>query len=145
MFSNGIYGSTLWGFFWGALLPIPFYFLAKRFPTSWVRNIHIPVVLSGSLWLAPYNFSYFMAGLPIAWFMNVFVKNRYTAWWSKYALTLTTGLGVGLALSALIIFFAVDYKPVYLNWWGNEVSFAGYDGGGLGSCAIKEIPAVGHF
>lgn len=121
MFSEGIYGATLWGFLWGPLLVLPFYFFSKRYPTSWVKNVHVPVLLSGPLYLAPYNFSYFWTGMPFAWFFNYWVKRRYVAWWSKYALTLTTALSVGLSLSALIIFFAVAYHPVTLDWWGNDV------------------------
>ncbi|KAJ4387494.1 hypothetical protein N0V93_008086 [Gnomoniopsis smithogilvyi] len=142
MFSDGIYNATLYGFLWGFLLPIPFYFLAKRFPTSWVRNIHIPVFLSGSLNLAPYNNSYFLTGLYPAVFFNVYVKKRYQQWWQKYALVLTTSFQVAIALSALIIFFSVSYHPVTIDWWGNDVSFAGADGT---SCALKAIPASGHF
>lgn len=143
MFSEGIYGPTLYGFLWGALLPIPFYFLAKRFPTSWVRNIHIPVFLSGPLNLAPYNNSYLLSGMWPAFIFNVWIKRRYQGWWQKYALALTTAFQVGLALSALIIFFAVQYKTVNIDWWGNDVSFAGVDGGG--ECAIRSVPASGHF
>lgn len=142
MFSNGIYNATLYGFLWGALLPIPFYFLAKRFPTSFVRSIHIPVFLSGALNLAPYNNSYFITGLYPAVFFNVYIKKRYQEWWQKYALVLTTSFQVALALSALIIFFSVSYHPVTIDWWGNDVSFAGIDGA---SCALKAIPAAGHF
>lgn len=121
MFSEGIYGPTLCGFLWGPLLVIPFYLLSRRFPTSWVSSIHVPVLLSGALYLAPYNFSYLWTGMPIAWFFNSFVKKRFPAWWSKYALTMTTAFSVGLSLSALVIFFAVSYRPVTLDWWGNDV------------------------
>lgn len=143
MFSDGIYNITLWGFLWGALLPVPFYLLAKRFPTSWARSIHVPVFLSGPLWLAPYNNSYYIAGLYPAVLFNVLVKRRYLGWWQKYALVLTTAFQVAIALAALVIFFSTAYHPVTLDWWGNSVPYAGVDGGG--SCVIRDIPAVGHF
>lgn len=143
MFTDGIYNPALYGFLWGALLPIPFYFLAKRFPTSWVRNIHIPVFLSGPLNLAPYNNAYLLSGLWPAFIFNVWIKKRYQGWWQRYALVLTTAFQVAMALSALIIFFAVDYsKIITIDWWGNDVSFAGVDGS---TCAIKAIPDSGHF
>lgn len=37
----------LWFFLVGALLPIPFYFLARRYPLSFWRFINIPVFFSG--------------------------------------------------------------------------------------------------
>ncbi|ROV94784.1 hypothetical protein VMCG_08848 [Cytospora schulzeri] len=135
MFSDGIYNPTLYGFLIGALLPIPFYFLAKRFPNSWVRQIHIPVLLSGPLSLAPYNFSFYATCLWVAGFFNVYVKRRFRGWWQKYALVMTTAFQVGLALSAIVIFFAVQFNPVNISWWGNNVPFAGVDGSD--ECILK--------
>jgi hypothetical protein len=37
----------------GAILPIPLYFLSKRYPHSWVRYIHIPVLLTGLSYIPP--------------------------------------------------------------------------------------------
>lgn len=144
MFSNGgYYSATLWGFLLGALLPIPFYLLAKRWPGSILRYVHIPVVLSGPLYLAPYNFSYLWPGVMFGYLFNVHIKQRYTSWWQKYALPLTTGFQVAIALSAIVIFFAVQYKGINLSWWGNNVSFAGVDGSG--DCVLLTPPANGTF
>lgn len=143
MFSHGTYGPTLWGFLIGAVLPVPFYFLAKRFPNSWVRQIHIPVLLSGALNLAPYNMTYLTTCIWVAWLFNVYIKKRYPGWWQKYALVLTTSLNVGVALSAIIIFFAVQYKPKNISWWGNNVPYAGVDGSD--GCILKTLPDGGHF
>ncbi|ROW08766.1 hypothetical protein VPNG_06405 [Cytospora leucostoma] len=143
MFSHGTYSATLWGFLIGAVLPVPFYFLAKRFPNSWVRQIHIPVLLSGALNLAPYNMTYFTTCVWVAWLFNVYIKKRYAGWWQKYALVMTTALNVGLALSAIVIFFAVQFKPKNISWWGNNVPYAGIDGND--ECILKTVPASGHF
>lgn len=143
MFSDGIYHSTLYGFLIGALLPIPFYFLARRFPSSWVRQIHIPVLLSGPLMLAPYNFSYYASCLWVAGFFNVYVKRRFAGWWQKYALVMTTAFQVGLALSAIVIFFAVQFNPITLSWWGNNVPYAGVDGND--GCILKYVADGEHF
>lgn len=74
---------------------------------------------------------------------NVFIKNRHTAWWQKYALTMTTGFQVGIVVAAIVIFFAFDWKIVNLDWWGNDVAFAGVDGSG--SCAIMSVAPGEHF
>ncbi|KAK9233999.1 hypothetical protein V1525DRAFT_414509, partial [Lipomyces kononenkoae] len=52
---------------------------------------------------------------------------RYLAWWEKYNYVLSSALDAGVAFSAIIIFFAVNYHPKKLNWWGNTVSYAGVD------------------
>ena len=144
MFSGGgLYNATLWGFFLGAVLPVPFYYAARKWPNSFFRHVHIPVLLSGCLWLAPYNLSYYWGPVVVGYIFNVYIKSRHLGWWQKYAYILTTGFAVGLALSAIVIFFAVDWKIVNLSWWGNNVSFAGLDGTSL--CPRLPIPKSGHF
>lgn len=93
--------------------------------------------------MVPYNFSYYAASLPFGYLFNVWIKKRHTGWWQKYALGLTTAFQIALALSAIVIFFAVEYKPKSLNWWGNEVSYAGVDGSD--ECILKYVPEGGHF
>lgn len=105
--------------------------------------MHIPVLLSGGLVLAPYNLSYVWPAFVVGWVFNVWIKGRHTAWWQKYALPMTTGFQVAIVLGAIIIFFAVDWQVVTLDWWGNDVSFAGVDGSG--ECSILPIPDVGYF
>ena len=56
--------------------------------------------------------------------------------------SVTSSLTAGVAICALIKFFAVDYNPISVKWWGNTVSGAGVDGSGVG---IFPIPARGYF
>lgn len=139
---GGIYHPLEWGFLVGALLPIPFYLLTKRFPGSWVRYIHIPLLLNGVLYYCPYNISYVWPAVLVGFAFNHYIKQRYTRWWQKYAYVLTSSFSAGIAIAGVVIFFAVEYHPVALNWWGNTVSYAGCDGRG---CTLGEIPASGHF
>lgn len=37
----------------GAVLPIPLYFLARRYPHSWFKYVNVPVVFTGKHRLAP--------------------------------------------------------------------------------------------
>lgn len=64
------------------------------------------------------------------------------AWWEKYNYVLSAALTAGVAISALVMFFAVSYHPVKLTWWGNTVSAAGMDGSSSG---LLPIPARGYF
>ena len=80
--SGSIYNGLLWCFFIGAVLPVPFYFLRKRFKTF--RYFHAPVFLVGSLGWAPYNLSHAWAAVPPAFVFNYYIKRRFLGWWSKY-------------------------------------------------------------
>lgn len=141
LFANGMmYNATLYGFLCGALLPVPFYLLSKYFPKSGFRYVYSPLLLYGMMNFAPYNLTYVIAPLLVGTVFNYYIKRHYLAWWEKYAYVLTSSFGAALAISAVIIFFAVEYHPVDVNWWGNSVSFAGCDDTG---CALLPVPAGG--
>lgn len=77
------------------------------------------------------------------------LPRRHLAWWEKYNYVLSAALTAGVAISALVMFFAVSYHPVKLTWWGNTVSSAGMDGSSSGILPIPERgyfgPEKGHF
>jgi hypothetical protein len=144
--AGGIYNPLEWGFLIGALLPIPVYFLARRFPNSLIRYIHVPLLLYGVLNWAPYNFAYVWPAVVVGFIFNFYIKRHFLAWWQCYAYVLTSSLAVGMSISGIVIFFAVQYKDLQINWWGNTVSYAGVDGGGsTNACVYKQIPEVGYF
>ena len=71
------------------------------------------------------------------------IQKHKTAWFERYNYTLSAALTAGVAVSALVMFFAVGYHPKNLSWWGNDVPWAGVDGSSVG---ILPIPADrGYF
>lgn len=60
----------------------------------------------------------------------------------KYNYVLSAALDSGLAISAVIIFFAVIFPGISVNWWGNTVQSTTIDGKGT---PWKPIPANGTF
>ncbi|KAJ5088175.1 OPT oligopeptide transporter [Penicillium angulare] len=141
LFAEGkIYNATLYGFLAGSLLPLPFYLMSKYFPKSGFRYIYSPLLLYGMMNFAPYNLTYVTAPLIVGFVFNYYIKRHYLAWWEKYAYVLTSSFGAALAISAIIIFFAVQYHTVDINWWGNTVAFAGCDDLG---CTRRAVPSGG--
>jgi len=62
-----------------------------------------------------------------------------SSWWSKYNYVLSAGLDSGLAISALLIFFCLQYprngtigENSILTWWGNWGAYDNVDGNALG-------------
>ncbi|KAI8865726.1 OPT-domain-containing protein, partial [Ramicandelaber brevisporus] len=122
-FNDQDYGVTLHGFWIGLLLPIPFYFLQKRFPNSWVRNIHIPVILSAAGVLPPAPPATFVFYFVVGFVFNFWLKRYRSAWWERYAFATSAGLDSGLAISTVIIFFALSNNDINMpEWWGTESS-----------------------
>ncbi|GAA5800218.1 OPT family small oligopeptide transporter [Helicostylum pulchrum] len=120
MFGNGSpYSSMNWFFLIGFILPIPFYFLSKKYPNSWFKYIHIPLIFNATGMMppaVPLNFSMWCA----LGFISMFWLRRYRhEWWVKYNYITSAAFDSGCAIAALIIFGVVqgsDFTPV---WWGN--------------------------
>ncbi|KAL3952514.1 hypothetical protein ACCO45_012457 [Purpureocillium lilacinum] len=140
-----IYNSLTWGFLVGAILPVPVFFLQRRFPNSWLRYIHVPVLFFGPLSLSPYNLTHLWPAFCLSWFFNLYIRKRMLGWWARYAYVLTSAFASAVAVSGIVMFFAVQFKSsAKLDWWGNRVSFAGVDGGGNNvACVLKQVSEVG--
>ncbi|KAJ7203881.1 OPT-domain-containing protein [Mycena pura] len=138
--AGGIYNSLLYCFLIGALLPIPVYLLRKRFKA--LEYLHLPVLMTGGLIWTPGTMANVWPAVPVGYFFNVFVKKRYLAWWSKYNYITTTAFTAAIAISAVVIFFALQWPNVEINWSGNTRPFAGCDGDG---CPLLPIPESGMF
>ncbi|KAJ4420300.1 oligopeptide transporter 6 [Neurospora sp. IMI 360204] len=100
----------------------------------WLNPI---LVIQGVQHWAPSNMSYKTPGFILSYVFMYWMPKHRLAWWEKYNYVLSAALTAGVAVSGLIIFFAVGYNPKKLEWWGNTVSGAGVDGRGTG---ILEIP-----
>lgn len=124
--AGGQYTAMLIGWPLGLLIPVLFWLLQKRFPKSrWMRQIHPIAMIYGCLYWAPYNLSYVIPAVPIAWLSWMYVKNRYLAFWSKYNFVLSASFSSGIAIAAIIMFFALQWNGLSLDWWGNSVTAQG--------------------
>lgn len=139
---NGLYPILQWCFLIGALAPFPFLALRRFFPKV-MHYFQPTLVIGGMLQYAPYNLSYFTGGLMLSWYFMHYLRTRYLLWWEKYTYVFSASMTAGVALSAVIIFFAVQYHPKDLSWWGNNVPYAGLDGAGPARLTIPEDP--GYF
>lgn len=125
---GGLYPILQWCFLIGFLLVFPCVLIKKYFGRyKVVKYFHPVVFIQGFLNWAPYNLSYYTPGLYASYVFMSYLRKRYTPWWSKYNYILSGGLSGGLAFASIIIFFAVQYHPKYISWWGNNVNLYGLD------------------
>ncbi|POR37850.1 Sexual differentiation process protein isp4 [Tolypocladium paradoxum] len=136
----------------GAVLPIAVYMAAKRWPTSWWRNVNSPIFLAGGLGWAPYNWSYMQGTVVLSLFFNYFVKRRYKGWWERYAYVLASSFTAATGVAGLVLFFSLQKWDVHFNWWGNLIARRGVDQGGwmngdgtMAKCANLALPPGGAF
>ncbi|KAG6011086.1 hypothetical protein E4U43_008509 [Claviceps pusilla] len=114
-------------------------------PISWLKHVHPSLILNGMLSWAPTNLTYFTGGLYISAAFMYYLKRYKTAWWEKYNYVLSAALTGGVAFSGIIIFFAVQYHPVSLDWWGVNILSSTIDGGAGQQALIPDLPAKGFF
>ncbi|KAJ5166085.1 uncharacterized protein N7482_004866 [Penicillium canariense] len=114
-------------------------------PISWLKHVHPSLIFNGFLWWAPINLTYFVGGLYFSVAFMFYLRRYKTAWWEKYNYVLAAALNGGVAFSGIIIFFAVQYHPKFISWWGNNVLGATIDGGLGQQALIPDLPAKGYF
>ncbi|PTB40311.1 uncharacterized protein TrAFT101_004639 [Trichoderma asperellum] len=114
-------------------------------PISWLKHVHPSLVLNGMLLWAPLNLTYFTGGLYFSFAFMYYLKRYKTAWWEKYNYVLAAALTGGVAFSGIIVFFAVQYHPKTISWWGTKVLGATIDGGAGRQSLLTELPAKGYF
>jgi len=138
------------GFPLGLILPVIVYFIQKKYPRkAWLRQMHPVIWMYGPLNWAPYNLTYVWPAVPLGYMSMVYMKQRYLAFWSKYNYIISASFSSGIAIAAVIIFFALQYNGTELVWWGNTVSFEGCEGT---ACRLLTLakgekfgPAIGEF
>ena len=123
--SNGSHSSyypVIWFFVIGAVLPIPFYYLARRYPRSFWRYVTIPVALN-SYMVPPLGGITFTSSFIVGFIFQRFMRRSHFHWWSRYNYILATGLDAGTVVSLILIFFSVQFPKggFTVNWWGNTV------------------------
>lgn len=112
------YSVVLWFFLIGAFLPIPFYFLAKRYPNSFWKQVHIPVILSATGNMPPATPLNYTSWVFVGLVFMYYIRKYHFAWWAKFNYITAAALDSGLAISTLVIFGVLQAAPAPV-WWGN--------------------------
>ena len=96
-----------------------------------------------ALWGSPYNLGNFFPNVPVVWFSWQYLRRKYPGFWAKYNFVVAAAFPAGIAIAAVVIFFALQLPAggLAIDWWGNSVVGAGCDGG----CPLLEIPEIGYF
>jgi hypothetical protein len=104
------------------------------------------MITQGALNFAPYNLSYMTPAVYLTLFSWLYLKKRFLPFWSKYNYVAASAFSAGVAISAVVIFFALEIPNVSIGgadgWWGNTVSYEGCEGV---ACRLLEVPEVGYF
>ncbi|KAK0566473.1 hypothetical protein OC844_000696 [Tilletia horrida] len=131
------YSGMLWFFLVGALVPIPTYLLAKKFPRSWIRYVTWPVIFTATGNLPPATGINYASWALVGFVFQYYLRRKHFGWWSSYNYVLSAALDAGTGIATVFIFFTVVYpkgKNVAFtegNWWGNVAPYNTADANGV--------------
>ncbi|KAJ2052290.1 hypothetical protein H4S04_001434 [Coemansia sp. S16] len=117
--SSSPYHPTLYLFIFGLLLPLPFWLYTRKFPNSWVKHIHTPLLFIASGYMPPAPSHVYTNWFIGCFFFNYLWHKYRNAQWSRYAFALSAGLDSGLAISGIIIYF-IFMNVKIPDWWGSN-------------------------
>jgi len=114
----------LWFFLIGAIAPIPFYYLARRYPRTFWRYINVPMVLLAPSDVPPMNGVNFTSWIFVGIFFQWFMRRYHFRWWLRYNYPLAAGLDAGVIIGMFVIFIFLQMRSnggINVSWWGNSV------------------------
>ncbi|KAJ2780085.1 hypothetical protein GGI15_003660 [Coemansia interrupta] len=136
--SKSVYHSVPFFLLIGFLIPIPIYFLYRWKPKSWLQHIHVPVFMLGPGPYPPAPTSELPTWVAIGIVFNGYIKRYYNKWWRKFNYVLSAGLDSGIAICALVIFFALqNQNTAFPSWWGNPAD------GPVDQCPLATVAVSG--
>lgn len=141
---NATYHILVWCFPIGAIAPIILWLYARNKKGNIVRKINLPVLFGSLSWIPPATGLNFSVWALVCYLFNYQIKNRATAWWAKYTMTLSAALDSGLAFGLVVVFFGFVY-PGWMEgfkWWGTEIFKRGCD---WNACPYMTVENGSHF
>ncbi|PIL32526.1 transporter [Ganoderma sinense ZZ0214-1] len=140
-FSSGqIYYGLVFFFLIGALLPCITYAVQLKWPNSFLRYVNFPVIFNGTSYIPPASAVNYVPWTIVGFIFNYVIRRRHFSWWTKYNYILSAALDSGVAISIILIYFALFYPDNgnigltnIQSWWGNVVSLNTADFGPEGA------------
>lgn len=87
----------------------------------WIEYVNLPLILSATANMPPARSLNFTSWVAVGLFFNLYLYQRYKAWWARHNYILSAGLDAGMAFLGVILFFALQSSNVYgPEWWGSK-------------------------
>ncbi|KAG5645321.1 hypothetical protein DXG03_006510 [Asterophora parasitica] len=128
-FSSGqVYYALCFFFLVGFITPVIGWLCSLKWPNSWVRYVNFPVIYSGTGSIPPASAVNYVPWAIVGFIFQYLIRRRNFSWWTKYNYVLSAALDAGVAISAVLVFFILQYPKngdIGANniqtWWGNSV------------------------
>ncbi|TFK38368.1 oligopeptide transporter [Crucibulum laeve] len=145
-FSKGqVYYALTFFFLVGFICPVIAYIISLKWPNSWIRYVNFPVIFSGTGLIPPASAVNYVPWAIVGFFFQYVIRRRHFSWWTKYNYVLSAALDSGVAVSAVLIFFILQYPKngtigatSIQTWWGNTVPFNTADANGTAMLTVAD-------
>lgn len=116
------YQWVAWAYLVGLVVPIPFWYVHKKWPKLRMDYLYTPVICYYIGWLCVGINSSILSYFAIAWFSQWWLRTRYPGWFAKYNYILGAALDGGTQVMVFILSFAVfgaaGSSHLFPQWWG---------------------------
>ncbi|KAF9117023.1 hypothetical protein BGW39_002508, partial [Mortierella sp. 14UC] len=120
---TSIYNAINYFFLIGFILPIPFFYLKKAFPNTWMDFIHIPVLLAATGMMPPAQAYHYTNWLVVGFAFQFFARRYHPEWHLRFTYVLSAAFDSGVAFMVLLSFFIFTIRDANAPiWWGNPES-----------------------
>ncbi|KAJ3097593.1 hypothetical protein HDU96_000333 [Phlyctochytrium bullatum] len=109
------YFSLLLGFIVGAIAPVIFWGLYKRFGGFW-KYVNVPVIAVFPSQVGSTR-SDLITPFVIGYLVNYVLKRKRPEWWRKFALVMSAGFDTGVAITVAVVFLALTMPGRLMPWW----------------------------
>ncbi|TFK38745.1 small oligopeptide transporter [Crucibulum laeve] len=138
-FSKGqTYYPLVFFFLVGAVAPVIPWALSKKYPNSFLKYVNFSIIFNGTGLIPPATAINYVPWAAVGFTFQYLIRRRHFSWWTKYNYVLSAALDSGLAVSILVIFFALQFpkngtigSTNIATWWGNTIPFTGADFNGV--------------
>jgi hypothetical protein len=138
------------------------YFLARRYPRSFLRYVFFPAIFGAAGMIPPATTWWLGQWVIVGLIFNWWIRRRFFGWWcmfasslhyminfadnsiARYNYVLSGALDIGTALCIVISGIALGLSnSTFPSWWGNTVFDNNLDAQGL--AVTKTLPNDGSF
>ncbi|KAF3773451.1 hypothetical protein EJ110_NYTH55245 [Nymphaea thermarum] len=119
----GVYPEQNWWFLVGLLAPVPVWVCSRLFPKAkWISLINMPVLIGATSMMPQAKAVNYLSWGAVGIAFNFVVYRKYKQWWARHNYVLSAGLDAGVAFSAVLTYFALQYRSIFgIQWWGTEL------------------------
>ncbi|KAF9110360.1 hypothetical protein BGX27_006455 [Mortierella sp. AM989] len=118
---TSMYNAVNYFFILGFLLPIPFYYLKKVYPNSWLEYIHLPVVLAATGNMPPARPYHYFNWFVVGFIFQYYARRYHPQWHLRFTYVLSAAFDTGAAFMGLVCFAIFTSRDANMvEWWGTK-------------------------